>query len=212
MPDLKQTEASYPYLRVQKGQLDHIEDRTLFWAAYLALTRNQFSEIQPHLPPTCKAILDIGGGMGGIDVLVHRHYSATQDVNVYILDGDDDQPKVELHRQTFSNRSVSEEFLITNGIERPRFIKPKDVPEVQSRGLVAGYFDLILSFNAWCFHLPPSQYLEFVDSCLSVRGVLIVDLRKNRAHWLPDLVQRFGKPVVLSETAKSQRMVFRRCA
>jgi hypothetical protein len=48
------------------------------------------TQIRPLLPETIEGVLDIGGGMGGIDALINHEYGGTLDV--VIVDGDRDPP------------------------------------------------------------------------------------------------------------------------
>jgi len=45
----------------------------------------EYETIRPALPELCSTVLDIGCGVGGIDVLLHRHYAPAQP-DFFLLD------------------------------------------------------------------------------------------------------------------------------
>lgn len=177
----------FEYLRIQKGSLDKFaHDRERWHAMYEADLARTFEEIRPFLPPVCWGFIDIGAGLGGIDVLIRRHYEAADGgvfgaehgcPYVHLLDGIDDPPVMNLHRQTFSNRAVARDFQLKNGLpaERFRYFGPGE--PLQSKP-----FDLVVSFGSWCFHYPPAVYLPELMRGGGVQKdcVVIVDLRRGR--------------------------------
>jgi hypothetical protein len=57
-------------------------------------------------------VLDVGSGLGGIDVLLNRHYLATagNPLEVALLDGIDDMPEVSFHDRTYNDMAVAIDF------------------------------------------------------------------------------------------------------
>ena len=80
---------------------------------------------------------------------------------------------MELHRKTFNHMGKTATFMRANGVPEffgysPEYARPKM------------HYDLVTSFGAWCFHLPPSDYLAFVNLAAHARTRLIVELRKKK--------------------------------
>ncbi len=48
--------------------------------------RGEYADIREWLPKGATAILDVGCGLGGIDVLLFDHYQRDPDVRFYLLD------------------------------------------------------------------------------------------------------------------------------
>lgn len=178
---------AYPYLVAQRGALDDMRDEPELWAAkYLEVLQSEMRSIEPYLPPACDAVLDIGGGMGGIDVLLNEHYNGC---HVTILDGIADPPRADKHDVTFSNKEVARNFLSSNGVESFDFIDANAPAPAASR-----FYDLIVSFKSWCFHLPPERYLALVLSCvIPKQTVLIIDVRAKNDRYYDVLCEHFGK-------------------
>jgi SAM-dependent methyltransferase len=200
------SDAHWPYLVAQCGQLYHLKgDRVSWHAAYEHDLRTIYENIQEHLPLSVRhlRVLDVGSGLGGIDVLIDRNqrrdYGYTTEV--CLLDGLKDPPTTARHNQTFNDMKVAEDFLHLNGVGNVSWLDPKR-PTPRP-------FDLIVSFRSWCFHYPPSWYLALVEKCCHPGTVLILDVRAQRSEWLADLFRAFDGGDVIHMTAKSNRRVFR---
>lgn len=177
------SDEAFPYLKAQKGKLDALaHDRSRWLAAYRAELERSLGEMQRFLPAVCWGLLDIGSGLGGIDVLLYRHYDNGPYVS--LLDGVDDPPEMKLHRETFSNERVARAFLRANGV-RPDRVNYYG-PDAQDFGAP---YDLVLSLGSWCFHYEPNVYLPrlMAGGGLHMDSRVIVDLRKDKPEWREQL-------------------------
>ena len=184
----------FRYLYVQRGEVsDAYKHGFDAWKkAYEASLAAIEENIAPALPAKCSEILDVGGGMGGIGVLLGRRYP---NAGYRVLDGVSDQPEVRSHHQTFNNAVVASDFLAANGVRDFGFYEP----------FVDGFdrkFDLVVSFAAWGFHILPGDYLDLVKSALAPGASIILDVRKTRPDWLEALVLGFGRPSHVLERGK----------
>jgi len=190
----------FEYLREQKGSIRDLAPNRRAWLnAYQRKLSDDFAGLLPHLPKNCGSILDIGGGLGGIDVLLARKYGA--ECQICILDGECDPPVMNLHAKTFNHMRVTEDFLKKNGVRLFDYFTPGNLKAPRP-------FDLIISTGSWCFHYSPETYLEFVKLCCHAGTVLIVDMRKNKAGWLKTMKKCFSVRAVVKSQTKFDRMVF----
>jgi SAM-dependent methyltransferase len=191
-------EAAWPYLVAQRGRLDHLRtDRSAWRAAYGAELQAQFDEIAPYLPSSCGSFLDVGGGVGGMALMLARRYP---DALPAILDGADADPRVIAHNRPFNHFGASDEFLRANGVENWAPVSTEN-PEPLA-------CDLIVSFAAWCFHIEPDRYLDFVRACCRPGTVLILEVRKARMDWQAQLRAAFDFVAGAGESEKSLRVVY----
>lgn len=201
-------QAHFDYLRIQKGNLDELAHDAVAWhAAYMADLRRQFESIEPYLPPVCSRLLDVGSGLGGIDILIRRHYEekGCQQPYVWLLDGEKDPPRMNLHRETFNDMQVAKNFQVVNGLSPARF---GFWPPAAFKPVTP--FDLVVSFGSWCFHYPPSTYLApLVQSGLHAETVVILDVRSTKASFMWELEDVFELVAVAAQKPKWQRCVFR---
>lgn len=190
----------FEYLVIQRGEVsDHRHNFGQWKAAYEKSLMEIFTSIHPALPQRCRHILDIGGGLGGIDLLLVGHYGAGTKVS--ILDGLDCPPKVEWHNKPFNNAAVAKDFHRKNGNDNIQVCFP--APSEPTK------FDLIVSFAAYCFHILPCDYLDTVKASMHDKTILIFDVRRHRRDWLETLIKEFGVPVVLKKGEKFVRLAFK---
>jgi len=198
-------DAHFAYLRLQKGSLEPLaHDRALWHAAYEADLWRTYSEIHPYLPESCSgASLDVGSGLGGIDVLLSRHYGGELRVN--LLDGEHDAPAMTLHRQTFSSEAVARDFLSMNGVRPDRI--GYSTPASPDFTLV---WDLVLSLGSWCFHYAPDVYLPRLleGGGLHTDTVIILDVRRDKGEWTSQLIAHLREVASIRITNKWARGVY----
>lgn len=191
----------FAYLRLQKGALSELtHDRAVWHAAYERVLTDDYAGIHPYLPATCSAVLDVGGGLGGIDALLVRKFGA--DCEVCILDGEQDPPVMNRHCQTFNDMGVAADFLARNGVHKFSYRTPVDLGAPRP-------FDLVISLGSWCFHYEPKAYLGFVRACCRPGTVIILDVRKQKTEWMRQLKSTWQWVAVIHITHKRDRMVFR---
>jgi len=191
----------FRYLYVQRGEVsDAYEEGFDRWkSAYEASLEAIVRSMAPALPADARSILDVGGGMGGLGVLLGRRYPSA---GYWVLDGASDRPEVRKHRETFSNAVVAADFLRANGLTEFGFYEPCDGFDRK--------FDLVVSTASWCFHYPPSEYLDKVVAALAPRATIILDVRKWNIDWFEQLDAAFGNSSVALESGKKYvRMAWR---
>lgn len=171
----------YPYLKVQAGYIPETRLRSQWEALYCAKIEMQYENIRPHLPAMCETIIDVGGGMSGIGLRLLEHFPGA---TVYVVDGQG-PPKSEFHDQPFSDPDALYEFYEANG-QKDKAIWVDHRCSILSHDKA----DLITSFHAWCFHIPPEMYLQRV---LEQRaGTVILDVRTGKPDWMTQLDKAFG--------------------
>jgi len=185
----------FQYLYVQCGDISHV-DLSDWYEAYCDRIEAVFNSMEPALPKTCRSLLDIGGGLSGISARLNQHYGGN--VRVCVLDGKNTLAQVDRHSQPFNNATQTQTFLRKNGVRNQDFYSPDDE--------VTESFDLIISTQAWCFHIAPCMYLDMVKRTLRPNGTLIVDVRRNHPAWLSQLDGAFGGSTLLASAPKWLRV------
>lgn len=188
------------YLEVQCGDIaDLIPYRAEWDIAYRARIENVYRSMIYVLPKECDSILDIGGGLSGIGARLCEHYHG--EPLVAVLDGKNALAVVDKHREPFNNATQTQRFLRANGVKKQDFYAPdEDIDRT---------FDLIISTQAWCFHIAPEVYLEKVKKALRPKGTLIVDVRRAHPEWREVLREAFGEDTLLAlGSGKWERIAF----
>lgn len=192
-----------PFLHIQRGGIFQLRgDPEKWWTAYNADLAATFESFADYLPPACERVLDIGGGMGGIDALIATHYA--QQPEVVIVDGIADEAVVSFHARTFNSAVHGERFLALQGVERVAYIAP-----AVALGSRIGPCDLVLSIQAWPFHIPVDEYLNLARRVLKPDGLLLVDVRKNDDVSPRALAQAAFRPYqVIGDFPKFKRVLY----
>ncbi len=207
------TPAALPYLMIQQGRINGLEGDAWIKAYSDGLHEN-LAAIRHFIPETINGVLDIGGGMGGIDALLNHEYGGT--IDVVIVDGDRDKPVAEKGK-TYSNCAAAFEFLTQNGVVHPKFlIAPAEPQKEFDKGFLSTIepVDLVLGVQAWGFHFPPSTHLPLAFAFSKPGTVWILDVRTEgrSAPWAADLFsQERLEPLgaVPGVTEKYERLAFR---
>ncbi len=193
------SDEAFEYLKWQAGDIyDLHADRAKWQAAYEAKLQAQYENIAPWLPKQCAGILDIGSGLGGIDILLRRHYGFGCDIQ--LLDGFSSPAKPTRSDCMHSDIKVAWKFHWDNDVRSFGAFKFDNCP---------GRFGLVVSFAAWCFHFAPNDYLDdYLANQCAPSATFILDVRRSRPEWDAQLAKRLIEVAVIHEAPKFQRKVF----
>jgi len=140
--------------------------------------------ITPFLPNNKNVdynILDIGCGLGVIDVLLSKHYL---NANFYLQDKSE---TIDLSKkyngfnetyQYYNNVDLLKEFVTNNGIKTFNIIDGTDIYDTTLK------FDVIMSLLSCGWHYSLLTYLEFIKEHLVDNGILIIDVRNETEEGL----------------------------
>lgn len=167
--------------------------------------KNAYAGVLPWLPDKASSILDIGCGLGGIDVLLARHYGTVQ---VHLMDGDGKIANramgYRVDTQAWADVRIAEDFVRAN--VSPTCVVVAHVADPKAT-IVA---DLIVSFKSWCHHYPVGVYLDLVKRSLRPGGTLIVDIRSNTEGRKQLVRNGFRYVGTVESKKKCDRVVFTR--
>jgi len=184
----------------ERGRLQELSLR------YYEDVSNDFKLIKDYLPIDLKNILDIGCGLGGINVFLNWHYQGGNP-NFFLLDKDELSEDIYyLFNQVasaYNSFVITKRFLTDNGLLDDQInlidINTDTFPIEQK-------FDLIVSLISWGFHYPIDVYLNEVQATLKDSGRLVVDVR-NGTDGLAKLKNSFINTRVVKETNTRKRVV-----
>lgn len=167
-----------------------------------------FSSIQSALTDEARAILDIGCGMAGIDVMLYRYYRPRLQPDLYLLDDETTSSRLHYDFSTdpaaYNSLAITDEFLSVNGVPAQccHLLNPASLESLPMRGR----FSIILSLLAWGFHFPVATYLQSTYELLASGGHLILDIRKG-TDGFDQLGSLFRMPRILIETPDYARVL-----
>lgn len=174
--------------------------------AFFADMKAEFVELAPHLPEQASTILDIGGGLGAIDLFLLERYASWQP-HLHLLDKNEISPDIEyFFRDTPAAYNLFDEtnhFLTDNGVA------PAQITQIDAAAdgfPVVLRPDLVVSLLAWGYHFPLSVYLPAVLDCLRPGGCLVIDVRKG-TNGVGDIMTAFANVILVRETFRQIRLV-----
>lgn len=165
------------------------------------MVHKDFEQIKNYLPSQALNILDIGCGLGFIDIALAKKYP---EATIWLLD------KTELKTDkingfnksyTFYNSlDATEQFLRDNGVTN-KIIRLEASDDVLKKYNTK--FDIIISLLSCGWHYPLSFYIQDINRSLSEKGVLILDIRHN-TDQLVQASQHFVKLDTVINTNESK--------
>ncbi len=174
-----------------------------------ALTKmmiKDYDMIKSYLPETCNNILDIGCGLGLIDIALYHHYK--DPINLFLLDKTNDITE-DTHIRGFNKEYVfynsmdcTKNTLQTNGVNESDIIA-YEVNDENLTKLSENKFDVILSLLSCGWHYSIETYVDLIKNTLSKNGVLILDIRHDTGQ-LEYAKQHFDLVDVVINTAESK--------
>jgi SAM-dependent methyltransferase len=192
---------SFQDLQKFMGSADGFRAATI--EAFEAKTERDFKTIKDWCPGRVDSILDIGCGLGSVNILIARYIYP---LYINIIDGDGTEDKrTSFHENTkaWMDRKVTRDFIQRN-------VSPvcdvRDYPPDPSLTIES---DLIISLKSWGHHYPVSMYLGLVQRSLRSGGRVIMDIRIGRGDGLRAMHEGGFKYLDTTyETPKCKRMVF----
>lgn len=165
--------------------------------------------ILKSVPHNVRSILDIGCGLGLVDLVLYKRLNPSPDV--YLLDKNNEYRPLSPVPGGFHQRFIftadlelTHEIYSQNGVrmEQLHFVNPDNSAVASLPKL-----DLILSITSWGFHYPIETYWEGVQRIIHDKSVLFIDLRK-KTNGFDFLKDRFVHSRVIDEKETYIRAAF----
>jgi SAM-dependent methyltransferase len=175
--------------------------------AYAADVQQEFASLAPHLPAPCRAVLDIGCGVAGVDVPLFASRSS-EITDLYLLDRTTTAPRIfygfAADGAFYNSLAVARRLLEDNGVPPGVIHLLEATPDGQIP--IGRQLDLVISLISWGFHYPVATYLERVHALLRPAGRLILDVRKG-LQGERELAKRFARVETVFDRGKVARLV-----
>lgn len=181
---------------------DQIKDQ------YRDRMQTEYGIIKPYLPEEVASILDIGCGVGGMDLLLARHYQP-RTPRIYLYDKTKLASSVYYQFQQdgymfYNSLEVASRLMTENGINEQQF-ETRDANQFDLSRL--SEVDLCISLLSWAFHYPLDTYMNQVLECLSSQGSLILDFRHDTGGF-ESCRTHFKDVEIIQDKEKYRRAIF----
>lgn len=162
-----------------------------------------FDDVRQHLDFfDLTSILDIGCGLGGMDILIAQEFGVK---NIHLLDGEGEGKKLNRYSETETvpwydvriGKSLVEANVSANVYAHTK------VTDIN--------VNAIFSFRSWGHHFPVDCYLGLVRDCLVPGGIVLTDIRKGTdgiAKLETEGLARIAS--IPAHSVKCDRIIFRK--
>ena len=168
----------------------------------------EFEELLEYLPPKANFILDIGAGLGIIDIYLNDYY--TNNVNFTLIDKDKIEKKVKYgfdeSGQAYNSINLTKSFLIQNGISQSQ----SQIINADKQYKITQKFDLIISLLSMGYHYPISQYINICQDNTHDKTVFIFDIA-NEYNDFDEINNMFEKVEVIKKSFEIRHNYQRIC-
>ena len=187
------------WIRLQRS--GYKDWRADFWADM----KLEYEMMKQYLPKECHCIVDIGCGVGGIDVFLSKHYG---NPDLWLFDNQINSDKVVYG---FDNgKSFYNSFEATRDLMKVNDILNCHLHDIRNREpAIYGKADLVVSLLSWGYHYPVSEYIDYVYAILSENGVVIMDVRE-KTDGIEQLRKVFSCVEIIKTFNKADRIIARR--
>lgn len=180
-------------------------------SGYQAHMQQELDELKAFLPESANKIMDIGCGVGGMDLMLYKHFEAHgQQPDLLLVDQTGISKTIfygfQAKAAIYNSLAVTDEFLQSNGVPgaRIRMIDSDALATEITQGTIPEV-DLVVSTWAWGFHFPVSAYAETVHKLMRPGARLILDVRDD-TDGMKSLEQHFGNLSIITAGSDRKRV------
>ena len=164
--------------------------------------KEEFETLKNYLPSNVKNIMDIGCGIGLINIFLNDYFIDCQ--KFYLLDKNKIDSKIVYgfsdHYESYSITNITKNFLINNNIQEHKL----NLIDVNKKfSIKSNSIDLCISLVSMGYHYPFSQYLDIIKEVSNNNTVFIFDIA-SEFQDITSLRDHFGDIKIIEESKLKQ--------
>lgn len=148
------------------------------------LFESEFNSINEYLPQNVKNIIDVGCGLGIIDIFLNRFYK--KNLNFYLLDKNKIDKKIKYgfseDYESYNDLEETRNLLLNNDLNESSI----NIIDVDKKIEIKEKIDLVISLKSMGYHYPFENYLKLFSNCCTKQTTFIFDISVNQNHLLDD--------------------------
>ncbi len=141
------------------------------------LFKKELNTFKNFLPGNVNNILDIGCGLGIIDILLNKFYE--NEINFYLLDKNKIDSKIKYgfssNYESYNNLNETKNLLLKNELS----INQLNVYDVDKKIEINNKIDLVISLKSMGYHYPIDNYINLLKNCCTNNTVFIFDVSEG---------------------------------
>ena len=196
----QRTRLTTEYALVDDSSDEQIND------ALTTMMVTDYNMIKDVLPTQVESVLDIGCGLGLIDLALYNHYNGS--VRLDLLDKTNTISKDTSVRGFnkeyvfYNSMDATKDTLTSNGVAEDS-LNLYEVGEDSIKAIESKQFDVIMSLLSCGWHYSIETYVELIKKTLKADGILILDIRHNTGQ-LEYAMEHFNLVHTIINTAESK--------
>ena len=155
------------------------------------LFQKEIELIKNYLPKKPENIMDIGCGLGIIDIFLNEIYN--NQPNFFLLDKNRIDKKIkygfELDYEGYNDLKETRNLLVNNNVS----IDSINTIDVEKEFKIDAKIDLVISLKSMGYHYPIDQYLRLFQTCCDENTFFIFDISVE--HYNESLIKRHFQSV-----------------
>lgn len=168
--------------------------------------KKDYEYIKNYLPYKCNNILDVGCGIGGIDIMLMQHY---RDKPMFYLFDFIDQVypnkiKYGFNEKYFGYNSKEQtiKFMKANGMTNFKYLDAQTGVPLTTLSNI----DIVISLLSWGYHYTVDTYIDQIIPIMSDDGVLIMDVRE-KTNGIQTLAKYFSSVKIIVTENKADKVI-----
>ena len=186
--------------------INYFEDKNLEKNAY-ELFDKEFNTFRDFLPSKAENILDIGCGLGIIDIFLNKIFLNTS--NFYLLDKNRIDKKIKYgfssNYESYNDLNETKNLLLNNNINNERI----NLFNVDQKIEIKTKIDLVISLKSMGYHYPVDTYIELFQNCCTEKTTFIYDV--GDTQYNEDYLKTFFDDVQIIYEEKTNNILRRLC-
>lgn len=145
------------------------------------LFQKEIDTIKNFLPNEVENIMDVGCGLGIINIFLDKIYS--NEVNFYLLDKNRIDNKIKYgfssDYESYNDLNETKKILLDNAIKSNRI----NIYDVDQNIEIRTKIDLVISLKSMGYHYPFENYAQLFKSCCNKDTTFIFDMATNQYQY-----------------------------
>ena len=145
------------------------------------LFQKEINTIKNFLPNEVENIMDVGCGLGIINIFLDKIYSNA--VNFYLLDKNRIDNKIKYgfssDYESYNDLNETKKILLDNGIKSNRI----NIYDVDQNIVIRSKIDLVISLKSMGYHYPFENYAQLFKICCDKDTTFIFDIATSQYQY-----------------------------
>ena len=161
------------------------------------LFEKEYNIIKNYLPNKAKNIMDVGCGLGVINIFLQQHYK--NNLKYFLIDKNKIDLKIKYgfkdNYESYNDLQETKKLLNSNGIKNENIL----MIDAEKQIMIDQKIDFVISLKSMGYHYPYEKYLSLLKKVASDNCIFIFDLASKKYKDLEMIKKHFREYEVIFE-------------